>query len=99
MKYGYLIHKGKEEHDMLMTGKEPVSYFFIHCAVSGRKKKYWHTQFTSSVVLLLAASEFVFNQQTLLSELFFGHPVVLTLCVSFCFWPNAFLLQRLPEDT
>lgn len=37
MKYGYIIHKGKEEQNVLMTEKEPISYIFIHCAVSGKK--------------------------------------------------------------
>lgn len=99
MKYGYIIHKGKEEQDVLMTEKEPISCIFIYCAVPGKRKKYCCTQVTSSEILLLAESEFVLNQQTILSELFFGHPVAFTLYVSFCFWPRAFLLQHLPEDT
>lgn len=38
VKYRDLIHRWKEEHHVIMTEKEPISYIFIHCAVPGKKK-------------------------------------------------------------
>lgn len=99
-KYRDLIHRWKEEHHIIMTEKELISYIYFPslCCAWQKKKKKRCIQLTTLEILLLTISEFVFNQQTLLSEVSFGHPVVLTVYVSFCSWPNTFLLHCLQED-